>query len=64
MAEASDREREAISKKMKELRQFAPPVKEEDKPSVKDYKSEDKNEMAKTKIEYTEVTPKEEKHKQ
>jgi hypothetical protein len=60
MAEASDQEREAINKE----RQVAPPVKEEDKPSVKDYKSEDKNEMAKTKIEYTEVTPKEEKRKQ
>jgi hypothetical protein len=55
MAEASDREREAINKE----RQVAPQVKEEDKPSVEDYKSEDKNEMAKTKIEYTEVTPKE-----
>jgi hypothetical protein len=60
MAEASDREREAINK---EPRQVAPPVKEEDKPSIKDYKSEDKNEVAKTKIEYTEVTPKEEKEK-
>jgi hypothetical protein len=58
MAEASDREREAIKE-----RQVAPPIKEEDKPSVRDYKSEDKNEMAKTKIEYTEVTPKEEKRK-
>jgi hypothetical protein len=55
MAEASDREREAINR---EPRQVATPVKEEDKPSVQDYKSEDKNEVAKTKIEYTEVTPK------
>lgn len=59
MAEASDREREAINKE----RQVAPPIKEEHEPSVSDYKTEDKNEMAKTKIEYTEVTPKEEKCK-
>lgn len=58
MAEASDPEREA-----KVRRQVAPPVSEEDKPSIKDYKSEDKNEVAKTKIEYTEVTPKEEERK-
>ncbi|GEM_PF-4539015 len=58
MAEASDQEREA-----KGQRQVAPPVSEEEKSSVRDYKSEDKNEIAKTKIEYTEVTPKEEERK-
>lgn len=40
-------------------KQIAPSVKEEEKPKLKDYKSEDKEELARTKIvEYTEVSPK------
>jgi len=58
MTDAGDKEPES-----KGQRQVAPPVREDEKPSVRDYKSEDKNEMAKTKIEYTEVTPKEEERK-
>lgn len=40
-------------------RQFAPSVREGEKPSVQDYKSEDKNEVGRTKMEYTELARKE-----
>ena len=37
-------------KEKRESRDFAPTISESEKPSVKDYKSEDKNELGKTKI--------------
>jgi hypothetical protein len=50
----------AISIIMSDERQkdFAPPRKEEEKPSMRDYKSKDEQEIAKERIEYAEVKPK------
>jgi tetrahydromethanopterin S-methyltransferase subunit A len=67
MTEPSDHERESIKKESGKLEEEPKEVvaaseeREEEKPSVINYKSEDRAAVAKTKIDHTEVTSTEEK---
>jgi hypothetical protein len=68
MTESSDQERESIRKELGKLEEkpkepvAAPQLREEEKPSsALDYKSEDRPALAKTKIDHTEVTSRDEK---
>jgi len=45
-------------------KQFGPTVLEKEKPSMRDYKSEEKEEVGKTKIEYAEITPEKQRPEQ
>jgi hypothetical protein len=68
MTESSDKKRESIRKELGKLEEepkelvAAPQLREEEKPlSVLDYKSEDRPALAKTKIDRTEATSRDEK---
>lgn len=45
-------------------RQFAPTELEKEKPSMRDYKSEEKTELGKTKMEYAEIAPEKQRPEQ
>jgi hypothetical protein len=67
MAEASEEERDSIRKEISkgdgQPREVAPLIREKEKPSAQEYRSEGKPAPAKTKIEYSEVISKEENYK-
>jgi hypothetical protein len=67
MTESSDEERESVRKELGKLEKepkevvAAPVARQEKKPSVIDYKSQDGPALTKTKVEYVEVTSGEER---
>ena len=67
MAEASDGKRDSIKKEIAkgegQPREVAPLIREKERASAREYRSEDKPAPAKTKIEYSEVITKEENYK-
>ena len=61
--ESEETERQEDDAKAKP-KQFGPTVLEKEKPSMRDYKSEEKKELGKTKMEYAEIAPEKQRPEQ